>query len=96
MISIEFSIIFQGGYIVFQVGVVALGNSKEVYEQAMQEIHDKGKWNWLSTRVLENYHFPEGGTPKPLEEGQNSKKILTSTTTDKTASQGMQFIFQKN
>ena len=86
---------FPGGYILFQSGLVALGSSKKRYETAMQDYEDQGKWKWLSSRVLEKYQFPEGGTAKPLDEGKKSKQIQT-TITDEVAAKGIQFIFQKN
>ena len=77
----------------FQVGAIAIGKSRNVYEREMKSLQDQGKWKWLPTRVLENYHFRKGGTPMPVDDGEICKEKFG--TIDKESSEGLQFIFQK-
>ncbi len=79
----------------FQISVVALGTARAWYEREMQALHDQGRWKWLPTRVLENYHFANGETPMPNMEKENYKQLLRSKDEPAKDGTGIQFVFQK-
>ncbi len=86
---------FTGGYMVFQMGTVAMGKARARFEREMQALHDQGRWKWFPTRVLENYHFAKGGTPMPNVDKENYEQLLRSKDEPGKDGTGLQYVFQK-
>ena len=45
-----------GGYIVFLIGIVTMGEFRTHIEDCIQKFHDDGKWKWEKNAVIENYY----------------------------------------